>query len=96
MCKRIAFLTLVVALLSAPLSSAFADSAKAKHKAHHKAAPAVSSEQRDKPEEVMSASCPYTCNSAGYSKWGCSEWKKGGKCYIGPKGGAKAKAAAKK
>ena len=39
---------------------------------------------RDYPQKVMSAPCPYNCNSAGYSHWGCAEWKKGDSCYIGP------------
>ena len=39
---------------------------------------------RDQPTEVMSKQCPYNCNLAGYSHWGCASWKKGNMCYIGP------------
>ena len=41
--------------------------------------------ERDRPTAVTQKPCPYTCNDAGFSRWGCREWRKGEICYVGPK-----------
>ena len=47
-------------------------------------------ELRDAPTATLSGPCPYDCNSQGYSKVKCREWRKGKTCFIGPKSQAAA------
>lgn len=32
--------------------------------------------------DVLSAPCPFSCKSNGYSKQMCKDWKQGATCYI--------------